>query len=206
MPVVGVLTVGAALAIVRLDPHHVAMAAAIGPWLAAVLLAQYRSFVHPHLTVDEVGVTVVNRATTFQIPWDAIEKVELEPMQPGKVAMSVRRYCRLAFTTPGKLVRAEAPVGFALPTGRMAALKNRILEYRDHAPLPVQTQSPTRPKVAGYADGADPEHPATVVEVPGAIRRYLNRHSKTAKIYYVVGLAVGIAYFVLVIVVTLPAG
>jgi hypothetical protein len=199
MPVCGVLTLGVALALILLGPGSVGVAAALGPWLVASFVALYRYFVHSHVTVDATGVTVVNTSTRYQIPWAAVKKIELELRQFRQLNLGEPRFYQLAFTTPDGLFLADAPVGLGTPGRPMAALRNRIQDYRDQVRVPNGTTGPTRPKVRGHAQRAPAEQPATVVEVLGPIRRYLDGHSKIAKIVYIVSLVAGIAYFAVII-------
>jgi hypothetical protein len=108
-------------------------------WVVILL----RELVHAHVAVSGDGVRVVTSWSTYRIPWGAIDKVELEPEQGTD-------HSQLVFTTPDEVIRAEAPVGLASPSGGMVALVNRIVDFRDRA-RPTGAWPATAVKVTGAA-------------------------------------------------------
>jgi Bacterial PH domain len=110
-------------------------------------------FARAHVAVSGDGVTVVNSWSTYRIPWSAIDKVDL------RLACGLwQRWCsnapeddfQLRFTTRYGIFRAEVPVGPDAPTGGMAALVNRIVDYRDRTRV-TDADPATAVKVTGAA-------------------------------------------------------
>jgi Bacterial PH domain len=100
-------------------------------------------YLRAHISVNVDGVTVVNSMSRHQIPWSAIDRVDLRPAHGlWQWWGSGREDFQLRFSTPYGVFRAEAPVD-PDSTGEMAVLLNRILDYRDrtrvtdgHQPTP----------------------------------------------------------------------
>jgi hypothetical protein len=132
-----------------------------------------------HVAVSEDGVTVVNSLSTYRIPWSAIEKVEL------RLARGVWQWgCsnapegdfQLVFSTSGRVITAEVPVGPDAPTGGMAALVNRIVDYRDRTQVsdgshPVKVTGAAAHTRKVWLPVSEPLPPADrPVNVPGPVQ------------------------------------
>jgi hypothetical protein len=89
-------------------------------------------YLRAHIAVNVDGVTVVNSMSRHQIPWSAIDQVDLRAAHGLWQSWGSGREVdfQLRFSTAYGVFRAEAPLGPDL-TGEMAALMNRILDYRD---------------------------------------------------------------------------
>jgi hypothetical protein len=97
--------------------------------LCALVVPHY---LRAHIAVNVDGVTVINSMSRHQIPWSAIDQVDLRPAHGLWQFWGSGREVdfQLRFSTPYGVFRAEAPLG-PDPTGEMAALLNRILDYQD---------------------------------------------------------------------------
>jgi hypothetical protein len=86
-----------------------------------------------HVAVNQDGVIVVNSLSTYRIPWSAIDMVELRLArglwQRGSSKTPDDDW-QIGFRTPDRVILAEVPVGSGPPTGGMAELVNRIVDYR----------------------------------------------------------------------------
>jgi hypothetical protein len=107
--------------------------------------------VRAHVAVSGEGVTVVNSFSTYQIPWGAIYKVELKPAGGlwREWSSTPDDDFQMVFNTTYGIIRAEVPLGRDSHSGGMAAIVNRIVDYRDRTRV---------------TDG----HQTTVVKVTGA--------------------------------------
>jgi hypothetical protein len=92
-------------------------------WVAAVVF-----YVRPHVRVEQSGVTIVNDFSRYQIPWNAIDRVELGPGNGSENAV-------LVFTTPHGAIKADGSHGYEETDPRMIQWLERIAEYRDQMRL-----------------------------------------------------------------------
>lgn len=107
-------------------------------WIPAIVF-----YVRPHVRVEQAGVTLVNSFSRYQIPWNAIDRVELRPVHGPENTV-------LAFTTPHGVINAEAPHGYGETDPRMIQCLELIAEYRDQMRLTDPKSSATI-KVSGAA-------------------------------------------------------
>jgi hypothetical protein len=92
-------------------------------WGAAVVFK-----VRPHVRVEQAGVTLVNDFSRYQIPWNAIDRVEFRPDDGPENRV-------LAFTTPHGVIEAAGSHGYGETDPRMIRWLELIAEYRDQMRL-----------------------------------------------------------------------
>jgi hypothetical protein len=155
-----VMTVGLVVnGVLRRDSEWLALV--ILPGIVLLCLVPFLPHLaRAHVAVSKEGVTVVNSLSTYQIPWGAIHNVQLKlarGLWQRQVQSVPEEYFQLVFNTTYGIIKAEVPLGRDSPSGGMAELLQRIVDFRDRTRV---------------TDG----HPATAVKVTGAAA-----HSRRAR-------------------------
>jgi hypothetical protein len=110
-------------------------------------------YVRARVAVNADGVTVVSSLSRYRIPWGAIDGVDLRLARGWWQewgSSSPDEDFQLVFTTPERVIKAEAPLGPDSSTGVMVALMKRILAHRDQ-PRDSDAHPGTALKVTGAA-------------------------------------------------------
>jgi hypothetical protein len=107
-------------------------------WVAPVVF-----YVRSHVRVEQAGVTLVNEISRYQIPWNAIDRVELRPGDGSEKTV-------LAVTTPHGVITADGSHGYEETDPRMIQWLELIAEYREQMRL-TDPESSATIKVSGAA-------------------------------------------------------
>lgn len=150
--VLAVMTVGLVVTGVWPADQGISGLAVVCPFFLLLLVPFSPHLVRAHVAVSENGVTVVNSFSTYRIPWGAIHKVELKLAQGmwKEWSSTPEDDFQLVFNTTYGIISSEVPLGPDSPTGGMAAIVNRIVDYLDRTRR-TDGHSATAVKVTGAA-------------------------------------------------------